>query len=175
MKVFMDTEFTGLHQNTTLISIGLVAEDGKHFYAELTDYSRSQLDDWLRTHVIDNLIYEGIPGPILVGPSTDMCADKRRVAQCLDIWLSQFDWVTIVADVLAYDWILFCELFGGAEYIPSNVSYIPLDLATMFEMKGIDRDIGRCSFADKTPTIVHNALEDAEIVKLCYEKLTKEY
>ncbi len=36
-KVFFDTEFTGLRQQTTLISIGLVAETGETFYAELTE------------------------------------------------------------------------------------------------------------------------------------------
>jgi hypothetical protein len=35
-KLFLDTEFTGLHQNTTLIS-GLIADTGD-IYAELTDY-----------------------------------------------------------------------------------------------------------------------------------------
>ena len=40
MKVFFDTEFTGLHRNTTLISIGLVSEDGRTFYAEFNDYDR---------------------------------------------------------------------------------------------------------------------------------------
>lgn len=44
MKVFFDTEFTGLHQKTTLISIGLISEDGKTFYAELTDYDQTQVD-----------------------------------------------------------------------------------------------------------------------------------
>ena len=29
MKIFFDTEFTGLHKNTTLISIGLVDENGR--------------------------------------------------------------------------------------------------------------------------------------------------
>lgn len=33
MKVFFDTEFTGLHKDTTLISIGLVDEYNNHFYA----------------------------------------------------------------------------------------------------------------------------------------------
>jgi len=40
-KIFFDTEFTGLHQNTTLISIGLISECGKTFYAELTDYDKT--------------------------------------------------------------------------------------------------------------------------------------
>lgn len=38
MKIFFDTEFTGLHKDTTLVSIGMVSEDNRQFYAELTDY-----------------------------------------------------------------------------------------------------------------------------------------
>lgn len=48
MKVFFDTEFTGLHQHTTLVSIGMVAEDGRNFYAELTDFDQTQANDWIR-------------------------------------------------------------------------------------------------------------------------------
>ena len=52
-KIFFDTEFTGLHQRTTLISIGLIADLGlgkgtKSFYAELTDYDQSQVDEWIQ-------------------------------------------------------------------------------------------------------------------------------
>ena len=57
-KIFFDTEFTGLHQNTTLISIGLISECGKTFYSEFTDYDKSQLDDWLQENVINNLIIQ---------------------------------------------------------------------------------------------------------------------
>ena len=56
----MDSEFTGLHQNTTLISIGLVSECGKTFYAEFNDYDFNQVDDWLKENVINNLQYNGI-------------------------------------------------------------------------------------------------------------------
>ncbi len=55
-KVFFDCEFTGLHQGTTLISIGLVSDCGKTFYAELTDYDKSHIDDWLQEIVINNLL-----------------------------------------------------------------------------------------------------------------------
>ncbi len=52
MLVFLDTEFTQFHR-PDLISIGLVAEDGREFYAERTDYnqddcSRSELADRVR-------------------------------------------------------------------------------------------------------------------------------
>ena len=42
MKIYFDTEFTGLHKDTTLISIGLVSECGKTFYGECYDYDENQ-------------------------------------------------------------------------------------------------------------------------------------
>ena len=47
MKIFFDTEFTGLHQGTTLISIGMIAEDGRELYCELNDYDKTQIDNCL--------------------------------------------------------------------------------------------------------------------------------
>lgn len=54
-KIFLDTEFTGLHKNTTLISIGLVSECGKTFYAEMIDYDYMQLNPWITENVVSNL------------------------------------------------------------------------------------------------------------------------
>lgn len=42
-KVFFDTEFTGLTQDTDLISIGLVDENGLSLYIELNDYREEKL------------------------------------------------------------------------------------------------------------------------------------
>ena len=55
MKIFMDMEFTGLHQYTTLVSIGMVTEYGDTFYAEFTDFDENQVDGWLVDNVLDNL------------------------------------------------------------------------------------------------------------------------
>ena len=55
MNLYFDTEFTGLHKDTTLISIGIVAENGKKFYAEFADYDRNQCNDWINENVINNL------------------------------------------------------------------------------------------------------------------------
>ena len=54
-NLFWDLEFTGLHQNTTLISIGIVSDCGKTFYAESTSYDKSQCDEWINKNVIANL------------------------------------------------------------------------------------------------------------------------
>lgn len=37
MYVFFDTEFTQLSHEAKLISIGMISEDGREFYAELSD------------------------------------------------------------------------------------------------------------------------------------------
>lgn len=183
--VFFDTEFTGLHQNTTLISIGLVANTGEKFYAELTDYSPTQVDDWIQKNVIENLLYNDI---VLVEKSNPfkskdflvinedpkdyrMKTDTKHLAEHLQRWFMQFDTVEMWADVLTYDWILFCNIFGGAMKIPSNVYYAPFDIATLLKARGFDPDTSRDEFAripDEPNLKKHNALYDAMVAKGCY-------
>ena len=55
MVLFYDFEMTGLHKNTTPISIGIVSEDGKKFYAEFVDFDFNQVNDWITKNVLDNL------------------------------------------------------------------------------------------------------------------------
>jgi hypothetical protein len=172
MKVFFDTEFTGLHQNTTLISIGCVAEDGRTFYAEFTDYDRSQVDQWIRDNVIantwceqHNVSYDQLPAWLMA------VGNKELISKRLAKWLSQFDRVEMISDCLAYDWVLFCELFGGALNIPKNVYYIPFDLPTALLRHEKDPDINREEFAGLSGGSKHNALWDAKVIKACWEKL----
>ena len=177
VKIFFDTEFTGLHQNTSLISIGLISEDKKIFYAELTDYDKQQITDWLKTNVINNLIlgwlenntYEDIDDRYLVR------GDVQFVRKHLTDWLSQFQNVEMWSDCLAYDWVLFNNIFGNAFNIPNNVYYIPFDICTLFKIKNVDPDISREKFAfpntDNIKFLRHNALSDAQAIYNCYYKL----
>lgn len=145
-KIFFDTEFTGLHQNTTLISIGLVSESGESFYAELTDYDKSQVDEWLQKNVIDNLYLTPQENSAYMSNFT-VVGNSETVKHCIGIWLSQFESVEMWSDCLSYDWVLFCQLFGHAFNIPKNVYYIPFDISTVMKIKGIDPDINREQFA----------------------------
>lgn len=170
MKIFFDTEFTGLHQQTTLISIGMVAENGDTFYAELTDYDRGQIDEWLQKNVIEKLAsVEHAPctlNEVVVG-------NTEAVGIALIEWLGQFDACEMWSDCLSYDWVLFCNIFGHAFSIPKNVYYIPFDICTLLKAKGIDPDINRERFADiEGEARKHNALWDARVIKACYERLT---
>lgn len=172
VKIFFDTEFTGLHQNTTLISIGLIAETGERFYAELTDYDSDQVNGWISENVISKLDLDGsypfdITHLLIKG-------DKNVVKSELERWFSQFENVEMWSDCLSYDWVLFSQLWGHTFKIPSNVYYIPFDICTLFKIKGIDPDVSRETFASldvEGEQRKHNAMWDAEVIKACYDKL----
>jgi hypothetical protein len=173
-KVFFDTEFTGLHQNTTLVSIGLISDCGKTFYAEFTDYDRSQVNDWLKENVLDKRILqkgEFSPSPF----NYRIKSNTEEIKAGLNAWLTQFDEVEIWSDCLSYDWVLLCQIFGHAFSIPKNIYYIPFDICTLFKVRGIDPDINREAFADITDVSAqkHNALWDAKVIRECYFKLIK--
>jgi len=174
-KIFFDTEFTGLHQNTTLISIGLIAETGQTFYAELTDYDKSQIDEWLQTNVINNLKFNNEKGTNIFwneGVNTEFFGKTDLLKIYLTQWLSQFESIEIWSDCLSYDWVLFNQIFGHAFKIPKNVYYIPFDICTLFYEKGIDPDINREEFAGLSDgSQKHNALWDAKVIRECFNKL----
>jgi len=172
MRCFFDCEFTGLHQNTSLVSIGLISEDGRTFYAEHAGYDTKQLDEWLRENVIAHLRFDGQSSstPKLDLEHHAMKGDKYDIRNALHEWLEQWEQVEIWSDCLAYDWVLFCSLWGTAMNIPKNVYYIPFDLATLFKVKGIDPDISREEYAELTSDWKHNALWDAKVIRACYLK-----
>lgn len=167
MKIFFDTEFTWLRQDTSLISIWLVSEKWHEFYAEFNDYNLMQVDTWIEENVINNLLWE------------EKCAlvwDKEYIKALLETWLSNFKEVEIWSDCLSYDWVLFNSLLADySEWypkLPSNINYIPFDICTLFKIKWIDPDISREEFSWMTWN-KHNSLYDAKVIKECYNKLMK--
>ena len=188
--IFFDCEFTGLHQNTTLISIGLVSQCGQSFYAEFIDYDKSQVDEWLQQNVIDKLIFNDADmvyavcekGLILDTPAfwrfidsdnkTEVKGSAIAIRLALDAWLSKFESIQIWGDCLSYDWVLFCQIWGHAFKIPQNVYYIPQDICTLFFARGIDPDVVREEFAAvQESDRKHTAIHDAMVIKKCFSKL----
>lgn len=187
MRLFFDTEFTGLHKDTTLVSIGIIAENGDCFYAELTDYDESQLDDWLKENVMSKLTLLNLGSDTYLPPfNKSNClvrGNTETVKNELIKWLELFNEnFEIWSDCLAYDWVLFCNIFGGAQNLPQYIYYIPFDICTLFKIKEIDPDINREEFSDNVvlnsystecdiEVVKHNSLYDAKVIKVCYDKL----
>lgn len=193
-RLFFDCEFSGLHQHTTLVSIGIVSDCNKTFYAEFNDYDIRQVDEWLHENVIDKLRFrpprEGedehymavrsddnpYGNDIYSGYSVELRGSTDQIKTELIRWLGQFDSIEFWSDCLAYDWVLFCQIFGGAFNIPKNIYYIPFDLCTLLKIKGVDPDINREDYARQGaywfPAHIikkHNALWDAIVIKSCVE------
>ncbi len=179
MNLFLDTEFTGLHQHTSLISLALVAEDEQAFYAEFTDYDRGGIDTWLADNVIARTRWLAKDNPTeghwQETKLSLYCGPRQGVIEPLKHWLGQWKHIEVWADCPAWDWILFCELFGGAFSLPQHIYYLPFDLVTLFKLKGMTPDTDPAAFAGITPQIIeqekHNALFDARAVRTAWLKL----
>lgn len=168
IPIFYDAEFTGLHKNTTPISIGLTTNEGCYFYAEFTDYDQAQVDDWIRDNVISNLIFNdneddryvyketffnhGVYLPIY---NIEIKAETEVIKLELLKWLEAISnnednkKLQFCADCYAYDWVILNDLIGtngSALKVPSYINYIPIDLSTALFMKWIDPDISREEF-----------------------------
>jgi hypothetical protein len=176
-KIFFDTEFTGLHKNTTLISIGLISENtGDIFYAEFTDYDKSQIDEWLTTNVIANLKFNDKEDFFnkydKEYSATFVKGDTTYIKLYLEEWLNKQGKSEIWSDCLSYDWVLFNNIWDHAFNIPKNIYYVPFDICTLFKLKGIDPDISREEFIElESKNEKHNALFDTEVIQKCYHKL----
>lgn len=189
IRVVLDTEFTGLHKKTSLVSIGLKAESGQVFYGELTDYKQDQVDKWIQENVIDKLWFKDIPDRIMddvYEPYTNIVfckGDMRSMESAVGHFLCTIAGqnihndgkkIEIWGDVNHYDWVLFQELFGNAFQMPKPVYYIPFDLATLLKIQGIDPDINRKEYSGLifSDDYNHNALFDAFCVEASIAQAT---
>lgn len=158
MKIFFDTEFTGLHKDTTLISIGLIDENGRTFYGEFSDYDESKCDDWIRENVIKHLKWSK-EGPVedfvnIYVNSWEAFGSKEYIKIVLSEWLSKYDEVDLVSDCCHYDMVLFIDIFGDAWSIPDVVNPachdINQDIAKYFDISEKEAfDLSREKFIEK--------------------------
>lgn len=177
MKIYFDTEFTGLHKNSTLISVGLITEDNHRFYAEFNDYDQSQCDDWIKEHVISKLKWNDRDVYIHVDTETKTSwakNNKENISNLLSLWLKQFKKIEFWGDCVAYDWVLLMDLIGMGKpmrKMPQNfVSYQAGDVFTLLKIKGVNSKENRHKLLGLDDgKSQHNSLYDAEITKKVYE------
>ena len=201
MKLFFDTEFTGLHKDTTLISIGIVSEDGRRFYAVFDDFDRSQCDDWIIENVIrgsvENTLH--IPSSIIDDIGDDgeyrenwfVKGNRRFVSNHLNRWLDcmgKTGDIQFVSDVCHYDFALLIDLMtngGTALDLPDKISVvcndINQDIANHFGVTDAEAfDMSReqimndlCGSEDIVTGDKHNSLYDAEVIRAIWKEIGK--
>jgi hypothetical protein len=93
MKYFLDTEFIEYPGIIDLISIGLVSEDNRHYYAINKDCNFKKANDWVRQNVLATLPPYN-PMPTECSPSTWEASKAWKSREDIKIELSDFMGVT---------------------------------------------------------------------------------
>jgi hypothetical protein len=181
MKIFFDFEFTGLHKNTTPMSLGMVTEDGHKFYAEFNDYDKEQCDQWINENVVPKLKYNEYLHYFENDDESKTLIikhDKSTISDAVKTWLAQFKNIEFWGDCVAFDWVLFADLYfmgSPARKYPNNfTSYQAFDIFTVLSMKYHNPKTNRHKILglDQNES-QHNALYDAEITMKLYNRFVK--
>ena len=152
MLIFLDCEFTDLIPGNKLISIALVAEDGKYFYAELTDtYQRSECSDFVMNVVL----------PLLRGGEYKMT--HSECALQIAKWIEELGVDCMLAcDNISWDLPHINCLLNKIGLWPANLSK-PVN-GKYFKFQIMDHVIQQ--IVEENNFDIHNALDDARVMML---------
>jgi hypothetical protein len=152
MKIFFDTEFSGLVIGPKLISIGMISEDGERtFYAELSDtYQASDCEPF----VVESVF------PHLQGGDALMTMDELTLR--LGNWIESFEHpVQLVTDSPSWDWSWIPALFCLPGTWPENLDAKPVSLCELAGADELEKFVD-WTFESQGPRLRrHHALDDA--------------
>lgn len=129
LKLYFDTEFTGLQKDTSLISIGIVSPSDEIFYAEFTDYDKTKVDNWCKENVIKNLCLSSSFNRHSKYQKF-IQGTKEEISKELLIWLENlynlhkdyYSHIQFISDVSHYDFVLLIDLLAkNALEIPKYI------------------------------------------------------
>ena len=143
MRYFLDTEFYEDGQTIDLISIGVVREDGREFYAVSQDAQLHRVSDWVRANVLPHLPKYGDPAWM----------PRKEISDRLRLFTRE-DKPEFWAYYADYDWVALCQLFGTMMGLPETFPKFCRDL------KQLSMDVGSPKHPPD-PEGEHNALVDA--------------
>jgi hypothetical protein len=145
VRYFFDTEFIEDGLIIDLVSIGVVDEDGREFYAVSTEFDQSRAGPWVRAHVLSKL-------PPLASPAWRSRAQIRD--SLLAFLLAPGGEIELWAWYAAYDHVALAQLWGGMPALPRAIPRFTRELRQRWE------DVGKPPLPP-APQDAHDALADA--------------
>jgi hypothetical protein len=145
VRFFYDCEF--IEDGTTIdfVSIGVVDETGREFYAVSTEFDGSRAIDWVRRNVLDKLPSPGDPAwRSLAAIRADLLAFLTEPGGKIELWA----WMS------AYDHVALCQLWGDMRALPRAIPRFTHELRQRWE------DLGEPPLPAAPPD-QHDALADA--------------
>ena len=150
MRYFYDTEFIDDGRTIELISVGVVAEDGREYYAISSEFDPGRAGRWVRKHVL----------PKLPSPSSQLWRSRRQIRTELEEFFGihhdgrEPEPIELWAWVGAYDHVVLCQLWGPMTELPAAMPRFTRELRQLWEDHGSPQLPAR-------PRDAHDALVDA--------------
>lgn len=127
MRYFYDTEFIEDGLTIDLVSIGIVDETGREYYAISAEHDPSKAGQWVRRNVLDKL----------PSPSHPAWRSRRQIRDEISEFLtSSGEPVELWAWVAAYDHVVLCQLFGDMRALPRHIPRWTHELKQRWEELG---------------------------------------
>lgn len=185
MRYWLDTEFIEDGRTIDLLSIGIVAEDGREFYAQYEHTNTGLASDWVARNVLPHLQHFDMglrrrSCPSYYGESVDRGRGVSP-AQCAREcpWLSRADLAERIRMFCSpeqhdkpefwgyyadYDWVVLCQIFGTMMDLPQGWPMYCRDIKQWCD------DLGNPKLPEQGKG-EHHALADARWNRLAWEFL----
>ena len=177
MKYFLDTEFiegfkkpikwmptigrfNKPYHSIQLVSIGIIAEDGREYYAVSNEFNPRDADDWVVDNVLLPIYTECVSGDMrnhasfstrrnsgvtwgrgksnkqIAEEIKEFCKPIRNYSHTgITVNYSEIENPDFYAYYADYDWVLFCSLFGTMIDLPKGFPMYCRDLKQMLDEK----------------------------------------
>lgn len=184
MKYFFDTEFIEDGRTIDLLSIGIVAEDGREYYAQNAECKFKLAGDFVWRNVFPHLTHFEMSGDRSCNQQKKNTCSDKLTGQCHNPdcpWKLPFEirkGIEYFCDINGngkpefwgyyadYDWVAFCQLFGRMVDLPKGYPFYCRDLKQLCVSVG-DPELPQLGKGE------HSAINDARWNKTTYEFLMK--
>jgi 3' exoribonuclease, RNase T-like len=152
VRFFYDAEFGRTAPDVTLVSIGVVAEDGREYYAVSSEWDPLEVHPWVADNVVPQL------------PPASTWKSRSLIRDELEAFLGRD--VELWAWFGAYDHVALCQLWGDMPSLPRAVPRLTLDVRQLWQHLGKP-------VLPKQDGGLHDALADARHVKVKFDALAE--
>lgn len=146
-RYFYDCEFIEDGRTIDLVSIGVVADDGREYYAVSTEFDAGRAGPWVRRHVL----------PHLPKPADPVWRSRSAMRdELLAFFTAPGRQVELWAWCAAYDHVALAQLWGAMPALPRAIPRLTYEIRQMWEAAGSPA-------ATPPPGDRHQALTDARL------------
>lgn len=176
MRYWYDTEFLEDGSTIKLVSIGIVAEDGREYYAVNSDMPVERINrhEWLMANVWPSLplrgrkeagySQKGTPG--VLDTSSSLVKPRWVIANEVRDFLLAGEDVELWAWYGAYDHVALAQLYGPMIRLPKGLPMFTHDVRQLVDFTGVDQ-------LPQQAEGQHNALADARHVRVMHEHIVQ--